>query len=247
MGSLFGSGGNHSTYLTMSKIAVCSLFRDNESDVVRTFLERAKWQYDAKKIIHICIEGDSVDGTYEQLQKINGFRIIVEKIDQGTVKIGSFAEPSRLQALAQLWNRALDIAVDEKAEYTFILDSDITVPPDVLNKLVSRGKEVIAPMLFFENSRFFRDCWGYHKDKNDFLNKYPYHKAYMNNKLFEVDGVGCPFIKYEVLNRGARCDGEEVRGLSRAFKSLGYKIWVDPTLAIYHPRHGQDIPPNHEL
>lgn len=233
----------------MSKIAICSLFRDNESDVLRTFLERAQWQYDAKKIVHICIEGDSIDGTYEQLRKINGFRTILEKIDQGTVKIGSFAEPSRLKALAQLWNRALDIAVDEKADYTFILDSDITVPSNTISKLVSCGKDVVAPMLFFQNSRFFRDCWGYHKDGNDFVNKPPYHKAYMSchGKLFEVDGVGCPFIKYEVLRRGARCDDEEVRGLSRAFKTLGYKIWVDPTLGIYHPRNGQEIPPPHEV
>lgn len=230
----------------MHKIAVCSLFRDNASDVMRTFLERARWQYDASKIVHICIEGDSVDDTYAQLKKITGFKTIVEKMDQGTVKIGSFAEPSRLKALAQLWNRALDIAVTEKAYFTFLLDSDITVPPPVINKLVSHNKDVIAPMLYFENSVFFRDSWAYHKDGENFLNRYPYHKAYMNNKVFEVDGVGCPLMKYEVLARGARCGDEEVRTLSANIKSLGYKVLVDPELAIYHPRHGQFIPKSHE-
>lgn len=231
---------------TMTKLAVISLFRDNIGDVRRTFVERARWGLDQKKVLHICIEGDSRDGTHEELKKVNGFRTIVEKIDQGTEKIGSFAEKGRLQALAQLWNRGLDIAVCEKAHYTLMLDSDITVPPDVLPKLITHGKDVISPMFFFEKSVFFRDTWAYHQGDIDFINRYPYHRAYKNNKLFEVDGVGVPLMKYEVLLRGARCDDNEVRGLSQKIKELGYKIWMDPAVAVYHPRLGQEIPKTHE-
>jgi hypothetical protein len=230
----------------MNKVAICSLFRDNAADVRRTFIERARWQLDRKQVLHICIEGDSKDDTYEQLKKVNGFRTIVEKIDQGTPKIGSFAEPGRLQALAQLWNRALDIAVMEKAHYTWILDSDITVGPDVISKMILRDKHVISPMLYFEKSVFFRDSWAYHKDGINFINRSPYHRCYKNNQLFEVDGVGCAFMKYEVLAKGARCGNEEVRSLCQNIKELGFQIWVDPLLAIYHPREGQHIPPSHE-
>ncbi len=230
----------------MNKVAICSLFRDNATDVRRTFIERARWQLDGKQVLHICIEGDSKDDTYEQLKKVNGFRTIVEKIDQGTQKIGSFAESGRLKALAQLWNRALDIAAMEKAHYTWILDSDISVGPDVVPKMILRNKHVISPMFYFENSVFFRDSWAYHKDGVNFINRYPYHSCHKNNQPFEVDGVGCLFMKYEVLAKGVRCDDEEVRGLSRAIKTLGFKIWMDPNLAIYHPREGQHIPPSHE-
>ncbi len=230
----------------MNKIAICSLFRDNASDIQRTFYDRARWSYDKQKIIHICIEGDSNDDTYEQLNKINGFKTIVEKIDQGTQKYGSVAEPARLKALAVLWNHALDIAVAEKAHYTFLLDSDITVGSSVLPKLIEHDKDVISPMFYFENSVFFRDSWAYHKDGDNFINRYPYHKCFKNNQLFEVDGVGCPLMKYAVLARGARCDDEEVRGLSASIKNLGYKIYVDPKISIYHPRNGQVIPSSHE-
>lgn len=230
----------------MNKLAVISLFRDNSADVRRTFTERMRWGLEQKSVLHICIEGDSQDDTYEQLQKVSSFRTIVEKIDQGTNKIGSFAESGRLQALAKLWNRGLDIAAAEKAHFTFILDSDITVSPGVLPALIQHNKDVISPMFYFENSIFFRDTWAYHKDGVDFINRHPYHRCHTNNRLFEVDGVGCPLMKYEVLARGARCDDNEVRGLSKAIKELGYKIWMDPKLAIYHPRLGQQIPANHE-
>ncbi len=229
----------------MNKLAICSLFRDNIADVRRTFIERAKWQIDGKQVLHICIEGDSKDGTFEELKKVNGFRTIVEKIDQGTQKIGSFAEPSRLHALAKLWNRALDIATMEKAHYVWILDSDISVGPEVVQKLMLRDKHVISPMFYFENSVFFRDTWAYHKDGVNFINRYPYHSCHENNRLFEVDGVGCPLMKYEVFSK-VRCDENEVRGLSQAIKNTGYKIWMDPLLAIYHPREDQQIPSSHE-
>ncbi len=230
----------------MNKLAVISLFRDNVDDVQRCFLERVRWQFDQKQILHICIEGDSKDGTYEALKKVNGFRTIVEKIDQGTEKIGSYAEKGRLEALAALWNRGLDIAVAEKAHHTIILDSDITVQPNVIRRLLGHGKEVISPMFFFEKSIFFRDTWAYHKDGVDFINRYPYHSCHKNNVLFEVDGIGIHLMKYEVLRSGARCDHNEVRGLSQKIKELGYKIWIDPGVAVYHPRLGQDVPRTHE-
>lgn len=230
----------------MNKLAVISLFRDNVADVRRAFVERARWQFDQKSIVHICIEGDSKDDTYEELKRVNGFRTIVEKVDQGTQKIGSYAEKGRLQALADLWNRGLDIAVNEKAHHTIILDSDITVPPEVIPRLIAHDKDVISPMFFFEKSVFFRDTWAYHKNNTDFINRYPYHPCYKNNILFEVDGIGVHLMKFEVLRRGARCDHNEVRGLSQKIKELGYEIWMDPKLAIYHPRLGQNIPHTHE-
>ena len=230
----------------MYRLAICSLFRDNVADVRRTFIERSRWQYDKDRILHICIEGDSKDGTYEALKAIDRKNVIVEKVDQGTVKIGSFAEPGRLKALAQLWNRAFEIALERKVQHVFLLDSDITVPPQVIPKLLESKKDVISPMFFFENSIFFRDTWAYHKDGVDFINRHPYHVSHCNNVLYEVDGVGCPLMHYKVLADGARCDENEVRGLSKSIKELGYKIFMDPRLAIYHPRDGQTVPENHE-
>lgn len=225
------------------KLAVCSLFRDCVNDVKRTFIERAKWNYDRNKIIHICIESDSVDGTYEAIRSINGFNVISVKVDFNAPKYGSYIIPERLNILAKLWNKALDIAVAEKAYNTLMLDSDITTPPNMIQDLLKHNVSVVAPMMYFENTDFFRDTWGYRVNNEQFSNRYPYHPTYKRNKLFEASSVGVPFMKYEVLRDGARCDGNEVVGLCQSIRQLGHKIYVDPTISTYHPRMpGIDIP-----
>lgn len=230
----------------MHKVAVCSLFRNNRADVARTFNERALWNYDRDKIVHICIEGDSTDNTYEELQKVTGFQTILRKIDQGTPHYGSYAIPERLAALGALWNVGLDIALAEGADYLLMLDSDITTPPNMLSRLIEHKKDLVSPMFFFDQSVFWRDTWGYHADGVDFLNRFPYHKRYNGRGLFEVDCIGVPFMTRAVAESGARYGPHEVRTFCAEAKSKRFKIWVDPGMAIYHPRHGQEILPTHE-
>lgn len=230
----------------MDKVAVCSLFRNNPHDVARTFGERALWNYDRDRVIHICIEGDSTDDTYEKLQQVQGFRTIVRKVDQGTPHYGSYAIPERLEALGKLWNLGLEIALDEGAEHLLMLDADITTPSRMLNRLIGHKKDVVSPMFFFEKSVFWRDTWGYHAGGSDFMNRYPYHRNYNGRGLFEVDCVGVPFMRRAVAESGARYGPHEVRSLCAEVKAKGFSVWVDPGMAIYHPRHGQEIPPTHE-
>lgn len=230
----------------MDKVAVYSLFRNNSKDVARTFGERALWNYDRDKVTHICIEGDSTDDTYEKLKKIQGFKTIIKKVDQGTPHYGSYAIPERLEALSRLWNIALEIALDEGAEHLLMLDSDITTPPHILTRLIAHKKDVVSPMFFFEKSVFWRDTWGYHADGVDFLNRYPYHKRYSGRGLFEVDCVGVPFMRRQVAESGVRYGPHEVRSFCAEVRAKGFTIWVDPGMAVYHPRHGQEIPLTHE-
>lgn len=227
-------------------IAICTLFRDCGDDVLRIFRERLKAEYDQSRLTHICIEGDSVDNTYELLKRAPG-RVIVEKVDTGKPKFGSVAEPDRLITLGRLWNRALDIAETEKTDYVFITDSDITFQPSVFRQLVAHRMSVIAPMFFFEKSVFFRDTWAYRgTDGIQFTNRPPYHSNYKRPLPFEVSSVGLPFMENAVVKAGVRCDQEEVVGLSRNIKALGFKIFVDPFTVSYHPRHGIEIPDLYE-
>lgn len=225
------------------KIAICSLFRDNVSDVRRTFLERSKWQYNRDDIVHICIEGDSIDGTWEALHDVHGFNIIKEKIDSGVPKYGNVAEVGRLLLLAKLWNRAFDLAVSAKAHYILMLDSDISTSSTILNDLIKHNLHVVSPMLYFEKSDFFRDTWGYRINNELFSCRYPYHKLTKPGKIFEVSSAGVLMMKYEVLQKGARCNELEVVGLCKNIIDLGYKIYVDWNTSVYHPRMpGIEIP-----
>lgn len=233
--------------MTTPKIAICTLFRDSLADVVRSFQDRRKWDYDKHRIVHICIEGDSVDGTYEALKAIKDLRTIVEKIDTGGPKFGSVAEPDRLRALANLWNRALEIATAEQADYTFILDSDITTQPTLLPQLLKHKVDVIAPMMFFEKSVFFRDTWAYRgADNVPFTNRPPYHTSYTRTGIIRMTSVGMPFMNQRVLFSGVRCTEHEVVGLCDSIRNNGFAIFVDPLAITYHPRNGLEIPPAYE-
>ncbi len=217
-------------------IAVISLFRDNIADVNRVFVERAQWTLPHSEVVHICIEGDSADGTYEQLLKVNHFQTVIKKHDSGKPRYGSIIVQERLDILSHLWNIGLDIADDLRAKNVIILDSDIITPPTVINDLLKHNKDTIAPMLMWENNhKHFRDTWAYHQGGNDFAPHYPYHKMYKKDRLFEVDGVGVPLIQAKVIKSGVRCDKNEVRGLCRQIKSRGFKIHVDPRSIVFHP------------
>jgi GT2 family glycosyltransferase len=194
------------------------------------------WTVNQDHLLHICVEGDSVDDTYSKLMRIKGINTRIIKKDLGNIRYGSYAIPERLQVLATLWNAGLEAAIDAKANYVLILDSDIKVGPHALARLLGRQKDVVAPMLMWEKRpTYFRDTWGYFKGSRDFQSRPPYHKAYDQNNLFEVDGAGVLLIRAEVLNKGARFDNMEVRGFCGQIRKLGFKIYVDPKTHVHHP------------
>lgn len=232
------------------KIAVCTLFRNCVNDVLHTFRQRGEWkqQLDQKyDIVHVCLEGDSTDDTYETLERFQkNFNIVLIKQDTGKPHYPSHAIADRLITLGQLSNIVLDRAMEENPAYILWLDSDVTLPRNYISRLLAHNKDVVAPMFFFEKSFYFRDTWGYRVKEEQFTNRYPYCKAYRNNELFEVDSVGLPLINTKVIKAGARFGDEEIVDLCRSIRKLGFKIFVDPAIEVTHPRNGTIVPENHE-
>jgi hypothetical protein len=149
--------------------------------------------------------------------------------------------------LAALWNRGIEICIAEKVDYVFINDADITIPNDGLRLLLERKKDVIAPMLLFSNSLYFRDTWAYRgMDGEEFTNRPPYHKTYKRPNPFQVKSVGMPLMTKAVIEAGARCDHNEVVGLCSQINNAGFQIFVDPMILTYHPREGTIVPPIYE-
>lgn len=231
-----------------TKVAICTLFRDCVDDVHNAFTQRATWNDNKFDILHICLEGDSTDHTYDTIVEYKKrFNIELIKHDTGKPHYPSQAIPDRLQTLGMLSNIVLECAASTNVSYIVWMDSDITVPPDYIDRLVAHQKDVVAPMFYFEKSIFFRDTWGYRLGETEFTNGYPYCPAYCHNRLFEVDSVGLPCIKKSVIKAGARFGKEEIVDLCRSIRSLGFQIFIDPTLAATHPRHGIIIPAQYEI
>lgn len=232
------------------RVAVCTLFRNCVNDVLRTFRQREEWKQQLHSdldIIHICLEGDSTDDTYEMLKQYQkNFNMVVLKEDTGKPHYPSHVIPDRLITLGRLSNIALERAMQEDPDYILWLDSDAIVQKNYIDKLIANNKDVVAPMFFFENSTYFRDTWGYRAKGDLFTNGYPYCKSYRKKEAFEVDSVGLPLIHSKVIKAGARFGDEEIVDLCRSIKSLGFKIYVDPTVIAMHPRGNTIVPPLYE-
>lgn len=240
--------GIRKTVISM-KIAVCSLFRDNAHDVRRCFHDRSLWSFDKSELVHVCVEGDSTDLTYDALlSQAEHHNVVVQQLHSHKPKYGSVICPERMEILGRTSNYALELALEQDPSHILWLDSDISTPPDLLPRLLRASVDVIAPMFFFEKSNYFRDTWGYRSMNGDeFTNRRHYSADYDKHKLFPASSVGLPLIKVEVIRAGARfTEQEEIVGLCKSIRKLGYHIMVDPTLIVTHPRNGTVVPPNYE-
>lgn len=200
--------------------------------------DRAKWNYPAHKLWHICVEGDSTDNTPQELRRIatQDNRYIIIKKDFGTKHYPSIIHPIRMRILATSWNIALEAAIARQVDYIMILDSDLITPPNLLLRLLRHNVPAVAPLLLLENSNRFRDTWGYFGNKTHFTERYPYHKDFKHG-LFQIESVGAPLIKSKIITEGARFDCvDEIRGLCRNIRERGHSIYIDGTTSIWHPQ-----------
>lgn len=133
-----------------------------------------------------------------------------------------------------------------KAEYAFIVDTDMLYPPNVLPRLMSHGKKMVTGLYF---SRGDIDRAYPVVFKKEPLDKWPKTRYfdYPDNSLVEVGacGHGCLLIHREVLERmdppysqlGPFGDrplvGSDLRLCLRA-RELGYKIWCDTSIKLGH-------------
>lgn len=216
------------------RIVVCSLFRDSESHVTRTFRERARWLVDQSRLYHVCVEGDSVDDTFRALLRYQSETTLIIKRNVNKPKWGSVINQERFRTLAGLWNVAVEAARRFKPDYYLILDSDISVAPDVIPRLLDHNKAVIAPMLMIPGDQQFWDVWAYRADGLGFRSFPPFHGRLLEPGLIRADSVGVPLVRADVIEAGARFTDDEVVGFSREIIQRGFEIFISPTEKVYH-------------
>lgn len=147
-------------------------------------------------------------------------------------------------------NKLATFAVKNEMDYILWLDSDMTFPPDMIERMLKHlesGKDIVtgvyyrrqkpySPVLFSEIK-----CDGDNSSWKDY-NNYP------SDGLFEVAGCGfgCVMMKVEVLidmmaDLGDWFSpighfGEDLSFCIRA-NQLGYKVWCDPSIQCGHVGH----------
>ena len=236
-------------------ICVCSLFRNSENNVDTYFANILRLRRKNVRLSFVLIEGDSSDNTYGKIESYikKVPRLILKKIDKRTIVYGSVANPVRLKALSELANDAIVTALRFKPDYILWLESDILYDYDILERLIQKNKDLIAPLVLRKGSDKFYDIWAFRSgnkiNENNkrrdrgwlprgcFTVEYPYHECFNPDKPFEVDSCGSVLlIKSKVVIEGARFSKKEsIVGFCKSAKKHGFSVWVDPTTKVYHP------------
>lgn len=221
----------------MHTVTIVSAFRDSASHVA-SYAERIlNLDYDPACLRLVCVEGDSVDGTWTMLQRWASWdrRVILVKCDTGKKRYGSVIHPERFQILAQVFNAGMDAVDLEWSEYVMFIPSDIQFKADLLAHLVAHNKDLIAPFTFTDDRHY--DLWAMSRNGRDFgwflEADVP---ALFGTEPIEMSTIGGTLLmKADVLRSGARYTPEEVdRGLCKMARERGFSCWVDPTLKVRH-------------
>jgi hypothetical protein len=210
------------------------------------------------------LEGDSTDGTYElfarHLPELNGTlrRAELHKKDfgytlpQGLPRYAHHLQVRRRSVLAKSRNHLLFRALDDE-DWVLWLDVDVVeYPPDVIERLLAVGKEIVQPNCVYEygGQSFDLNAWRDH-------GRLHMHDLRAEGDLVPLDSVGgtmllvradvhrdglvFPCFPYGLPNPKIRTDnywmGElETEGLGIMASDLGIQCWGMPNLEIRHDR-----------
>lgn len=128
------------------------------------------------------------------------------------------------------------------ADYICFIDTDMVVPPILIEQLLSHNLPIVSAMCFRKTEpyspAFFEKCWF----EKGIMKATGYQLDTIPDKLFEVAGVGMAaiIIRREVFENTPRpwfapypYAGEDVSFCMRA-REAGYKIYIDPSMIIGH-------------
>jgi GT2 family glycosyltransferase len=213
------------------------------------------------------LEGDSTDGTYDEItRRLPGLeetyrRVILARWHarfQIPDNVPRWAPPFQLPrrvVLAKARNRLLMAALGDE-DWVLWLDADVTdYPPDVLDRLLAAGKDIVTPHCVTEpgGQTFDWNAWRDHGlVRMDALRGGPdlVRLDAVGGTMLLVradlhrEGLNFPPYLYARPNRFARDPspftragpGEvETEGLGMMAKDMGYECWGMPNLEIVHP------------
>jgi glycosyltransferase involved in cell wall biosynthesis len=220
-----------------SKIAVCALFRNSARyvDYFRAVISAQR--RDDIDLAFSLVEGDSSDDTWRRLQAwaSEDARVTLTKCDVEPV----LDHDDRVRKWAALGNVAVEAALTTDCTHVLWCESDLTIPFDLIEQLVSSDRDIVAPAIFLGG--MFYDTWGFRGlDSSRFTNAAPYHAEFKAHALVELMSVGsCVLFRREIFDAGVRFRGVYETGLlvgvCRDAAEHGFRTWMDSRIAIVHP------------
>jgi len=219
-------------------ITIVSAFRNSSAHVPAYLTRLNALDWPKENVRAIFVEGDSTDDTLLQLQMacVADRRLKQIKCDTGKPHYGSIVHPERFQTLARVFNAGLDAVDLAWSDYVMFMPSDIVYQPDLLQRLTSWRKDLIAPFMWM-SGRFY-DIWGFvDLQGRNFQPFTPDEVGRYGDQPFRMAMVGGVILmRYEIVMAGCRYSPADVdHGLCRDAFAHGFSCWADPTTHVEHP------------
>jgi hypothetical protein len=224
-------------------VTLVSAFRNSFSYINRYCEQMESLQELLRKsghTLHLVLGyGDSEDGTGEILYEEVSHRFSASLLDvsHGGLHYGSVVNKQRFKQLAFVGNK-LWSAIPLDSHVVGLVESDLIWQPQCLSNLIeaTRSVDMIAPMVMHLDGRFY-DTWAFRMDGMRFTNEPVFHPQLLTGaSLYEMDSVGSVFLMKTSIARQVSWPEEDVVvGLCKQVRDLGYDIYLDKTLEVYHP------------
>jgi len=188
----------------------------------------------------ILAEGDSTDNdaTWNRLNEIYPGKVF-KRIHAGQI-YGPIDVTQRWLQISFVMDGVFE-RVRPEHDVVIWVESDLIWEPAVLLKLLDHiqkpGVDAAVPMIMMRGT--FYDSWAYRRDGIRFSVAPPFHRVLQTpsvNGLYLLDsGGGCVVMRGEIA-RTCRCRPPALAavGFYRDMREHGWRVWLDPTLAIHH-------------
>lgn len=159
-------------------------------------------------------------------------RLIPEKLND--INIQSIEEKAK--QWASIANQGLESALSTSPSHILWIEADLCFPLDLLDQLVSRKLDVIAPVVYLGTT--FYDSWGFRNLAGKKISNFPSNMH--NSGPIELSSVGsCVLFSADIFRSGTRFRGDFENGLLVGVcanaRALGFRVWADPSISIVHP------------
>lgn len=221
----------------MTSLTILSIMRNSKGYLDRYFQQIASLTKQFSMVQIIIVEGDSDDGTKQQLQNValnsEFWQLSVITLDMHTPHYGSISHPDRWHNLETCWNKCMDVLkLLPITDYVACIESDLIWTPGVLLECVDNltlGYDVLCPMLFGQG--VFHDTNGFRlKTGERFRNHPPIIPNWNHQRFVELaTGGGMLVMRYATALKGVWRDE------CRLHFPDEIKLATDTELRIYHP------------
>lgn len=231
-------------------VVIGSLHRSNPPAHARYFLQCAALRHALREQGHrlrvIAVEGDSNDRdrTWRSLSHnamVNTLDIHIVRCNHGGPHYGSTESPDRLSALSKVANACFDAVTVDDDVFIYV-ESDLIWTADsmlaLIHTIMSHSyADVIAPLVFagehFYDTFVFRGM-----DGTRFAPFPPYHDSLLAPPdLTRVSSAGSCLVMGSAVARDPlhRMTSNALLEFCANVVANNYRIYVDPSVRIYHP------------